>query len=122
MQPQTAADIGNQVEKLYAACIMWLGHSHDLWQRAERMTTPEGRETARSAREQLLMEVEQSIGQMAKTIDGVQTLRLHPGGDSDLARLRRELDASLSVARRVEERLEAEFGEFGAKTQAARDP
>lgn len=111
LQPHTAADIAAQVEKLYSACILSLAHSHELLQRSNRLATPEARLAAQASREQVLAEVEQSVGQLEKTLGGVQTLRLQAGGDNNLARLRRELDASLDVARRVEDRLEAELGD-----------
>jgi hypothetical protein len=109
MRQQSAVEIASQVEKLFQASIISLQRSLDLARAADRMATDDGRRTALLSRDRLLSEVQESIAQMAKTIDGVQSLGLERNGD-DLARIRRELDESLNVARRVEERLQTEFG------------
>jgi hypothetical protein len=51
--------------------------------------------------------------QLAKTIDGVRLLAVQKEHDQDLSRIRRELDESLDVARRVEERMQSLEVELG---------
>ena len=112
---RSAVEIASQVEKLFQACIISLERSLDMGQAASRMATSDGRRSAHQARDRLLGEVEQSLRQMAETIDGVQSLGLERDNGQELARIRRELDESLSVARRVEERMQEEFGGSGER-------
>ncbi len=79
------------------------------------MTTKDGRNSTLDARERLLEEVAQSIRQMAQTIDGVLAMGLQEQSAADLARIRQELDESLNVARRVEERMHSIEQELGRK-------
>jgi hypothetical protein len=113
LSQQSVVEITNKVEKLFAGCIMTLERSLDLAQAAARMTTQDGRRSALEARERLLEEVAQSLRQMAQTIDGVLAMGLTEHSASDLARIRQELDESLSVARRVEERMQSMERELG---------
>jgi methyl-accepting chemotaxis protein len=86
---------------------------------AARMKTAEGRKTTLASRERMIDEIRASVEQLAHTIDGVQALAAEKRPDQDLAQIRRELDESLEVARRVEERmqsLEAELGKPAVET------
>jgi methyl-accepting chemotaxis protein len=110
---RSAVEITSKVEKLFQGCIQSLERSLDLAQAAGKMATKEGRRTALDAREKLLEEVAASIQQMAHTIDGVHALGLDQKAGDDLARIRQELDESLNVARRVEERMQSIEQELG---------
>lgn len=110
---RSAFEIAGKVEKLFQACIISLERSQDLWDTAARMKTEAARRNVLAGRERLLEEIRESVQQVAHTIDGVQSLALEQPSDQNLAQIRRELDESLAVARRVEERmqtLEAELG------------
>jgi hypothetical protein len=110
---RSAVEIANKVEKLFQACIISLERSQELMESAARMKTPAARKTSLESRERLLDEVRASVEQLAHTIDGVQSLAMEKSKEQDLALVRQELDESLEVARRVEERmqtLEAELG------------
>jgi len=116
LSARNALEIVNQVEKLFKACIMSLERSLVLWETAGKMATAEGRRNVMQARDQLLGEIQASIDQLARTIDDVQALSVLKQEDHNLAHIREELNASLEVARRVEERmdsLEAELGRVG---------
>lgn len=110
---QSAVEITNKVEKLFSGCIITLQRSLDLAQAAGKMTTKDGRRTTLDARERLLEEVDRSLQQMAQTIDGVLAMGLEEQSTADLARIRQELDESLNVARRVEERMQTMEKELG---------
>lgn len=110
---QSAVEITNKVEKLFSGCIITLERSLDLAGAAGKMTTKDGRRTTLDARERLLEEVAQSIRQMAQAIDGVLAMGIQEQSTADLARIRQELDESLSVARRVEERMQTIEQELG---------
>jgi hypothetical protein len=117
MSQQSVVEITNKVEKLFSGCIITLERSLDLVQAAAKMTTKEGRRTALDARERLLEEVAQSIHQMAHTVDGVLAMGLQEQSAADLARIRQELDESLNVARRVEERMQTMERELGRSAE-----
>lgn len=118
---RSAFEIAGKVEKLFQACIMSLERSQDLWDAAARMKTEGARRSVLAGRERLLDEIRESVAQVAHTIDGVQSLAVGQAADQNLAQIRRELDESLEVARRVEERmqtLEAELGSTADKEVA----
>jgi hypothetical protein len=110
---RSAVEIANKVEKLFQACIISLRRSQDLWETATRMRTNEARDAALAQRERLVEEIRQSVVQLAKTIDGVRSLAVQKEHDHDLSRIRQELDESLDVARRVEERMQSLEVELG---------
>lgn len=101
----TALEIAGKVDDIFEGCQGSLRRSVELWESASRMRMQETRDTLLRKRERLLNEVNESVRQLAKTVDGVETLSLDKDNSEHLARLRRELDESLDVARRVEERM-----------------
>jgi hypothetical protein len=105
MRSKTAMEIASKVETLFQGCLESLRGSLELWEAASKMRTRESRKAILERREALVGEIRESIRQLAKTVDGVRALSLHSGETQDLARVRRELDESLEVARRVEERM-----------------
>jgi hypothetical protein len=113
---RSALEIGNKVEKLYQGCIISLERSLALAEAARKMNTSDGRRRLMDSREKLLAEVQQSIDQLAKVIDGVRALAMDQHADAHLAEVRRELDESLEVARRVEQRMQSLEEELGPRT------
>jgi hypothetical protein len=77
------------------------------------MRTKEARDAALGQRERLVEEIRQSVVQLARTIDGVRSLTVQKEHEHDLSRIRQELDESLDVARRVEERMQSLEVELG---------
>ncbi len=112
MDRRTIAEIGPRVETLFRGCVRSLERSLEFWETAQKMATKDARRTILNAREHLLDEIGQSIQQLAKTIDEMQAHAVQ-GTDQDLGQIRRELDESLAVARRVEERMSALDAELG---------
>ena len=110
---QSAVEITSMVEKLYKGCIMSLERSADLVEAARKLNRSKAKDGVLQAREKLLEEVFESVDQIGKTIEHVKTLRINNGGTTDLARIRKELDESLDVARRVEERMQSMEQELG---------
>ncbi|MGE0608388.1 MAG: hypothetical protein AB7O62_14930 [Pirellulales bacterium] len=103
---RSTLEIGNKVEKLFKACIITLSRSQDLWETSQKMATANGRQSALAQREELVKEIRESVRQLARTIDGVQSLQVQLRQDDNLAQIRQELDESLEVARRVEQRMQ----------------
>lgn len=114
--PRSSQEIANKVEKLFQACIISLRRSHDLWETASRMRTADARQSALEQRERLVEEIRASVKQLAKTIDGVRAMSLQQKQDQDLSQVRQELDESLEVARRVEERMQSLEAELGGRS------
>lgn len=113
LEGRSVLEINSQVENLFRACIVSFERSLELRDTAHGMRTADGQRSLFEARERLLEEINQSIRQLAGTLDNVKALALAQTPAHDLARLRQELTASLDVARKVEERmqtLEAELG------------
>jgi hypothetical protein len=100
-------EIAVNIEKLLRTCIASLERSLKLWNTAQNLLTDEARQSVLDRREQVLTEVSQSVRQLAKTIDGIQTLGLERDSQRQLASLRQELEASLQVAQRVERRMQS---------------
>ena len=98
-------EIVSMVERLIRSSISSLEKSLTLWQAAQRMMTRQASQNALQRREGVLVEVERSIRQMAKTLDGIREMSLKAQSATQLAAIRKELDTSLQVARRVEERM-----------------
>jgi len=105
-------EIVSMIERLVGSCITSLERSLRLWEAAQRMMTPEAARDTLDRREQVLAEVDQSIAQMAKTLDGMRQMSIDAPDVKRLAAIRRELDQSLEVARRVEQRMQSLESEF----------
>jgi hypothetical protein len=113
MKQGAAVEIAQNVESLFRGCVQSLERSLELWHTAQKMATKDARAKVLEVRERLLEEIEQSIQQLARTIDEVQALAVKAKEQQDLAQIRRELNESLAVARRVEERMQALEAELG---------
>lgn len=106
VSPFVAVEIAQNVDSLYKGCVRSLERSLEFWQTAKKMTTSEARKKILDARERILDDIAGSIDQLARTLDEVRTLGVKVDAGEDLAHLREELGASLTVARRVEERMQ----------------
>ena len=116
-----AVEIGSKVERLFHGCLESLEIAQELWESAARMRTREHKGSLLKRREALVIEVGQSVEQLAKTVDGVMTLALDVGDSDQLARIRQELDESLEVAQRVEERMDSLGAELGDSLTRSRE-
>ncbi len=120
LKTRVSFEIVSRVERLFEECVKSLGRSLELWEAAQKMRTPELKKDLLESRSALLGEISRSLEQMRKTVDSVRALRLDKTDASSHARIREELDASLEVARRVEERmrsLEHELGDTLARSE-----
>ncbi len=114
LDTRVSFEIVTRVERLFKECVNSLRRSLELWETAEKMRTEEIRSNVLESRGALLEEISRSLERLKKTVDSVHVLRLEKGSKAQHAQIRRELDASLEVARRVEERmrdLEADIGD-----------
>jgi len=104
---RSAFDIAQGVEQLFDRCVHCLAKTLELWRIAQKMSGLEARAAILEQRERLIGEVDESIRQLGKILAGIEGIGTgQSSGDSELARLRSELDRSLEVARRVNRRME----------------
>ncbi len=105
LKTRVSFEIASKVERLFEECVNSLRRSLELWEVAEKMRTETLRKEMLESRSSLLGEISRSLEQMQKTVDSVHALRLEKSDTTRHAQIREELDASLEVARRVEERM-----------------
>jgi hypothetical protein len=99
-------EITSHATRLRRSCTESLERSLVLWTTAQSLNTDAAREATLAARERVFDEVESSIDHLATILDGVRTLSLADRSADKMAAIRTELEASLDVARRVEERMQ----------------
>ncbi len=100
-----ARTVLEQVEKLFKAAVKHLEHSYHLWVTAGRMSG-HARDALLEERERVIQEVQDTVEHLSRTIEQFHTFRVK-ASESELARLREELDETMQVARRAEARLES---------------
>lgn len=122
LSAQSAVEITSQVEKLYKGCILSLERTAEMVEAARKLNRSKAKTSLLESRETLLAEVFESIEQLAKTIEHVKELKVNSSSTADLARIRQELDESLAVARRVEQRMQSLEQELGSGTPQAEQP
>lgn len=91
------------VERLFGACVAQIERSHELWEQTKGLKG-EARKRLRDEREKVVGDVAQTIEHLGLTVERYQALATERN-HSELARLREELDESIRVARRTEERI-----------------
>jgi len=100
--------LATQVEEIFLASVSQLERSLELFQLSQKMSGPvQGKYLAE--REKVIDEVLQTRDHLNHTIEQFHAFALQRK-DTDLSRLRNELDETLQVAKRTQERM-ANFGE-----------
>ncbi len=94
-------------EQLFDRCVESLRQSDRLWTMAARLQTGAARDPILRQREKIIAEVEDSIRHLSGTLVTLQGLDGGAAADTELRRLRAELDQSLAIAKTVEERVNA---------------
>ena len=112
---QTAAEKGNittsayeilaGMDKVFNQCVKQLEHSHALWETAQRLMGP-ARKSLLQQRDQVVQEVCDTVVEVGKKVDRY-LLTTTQRNQSELAKVRRELDESIEAARRAEQRTAA---------------
>jgi hypothetical protein len=98
-------DILSSVQDLFEGCVHALEASLALWETAQPLRIAGARRPILERREELVQDVQQSIEQLSRILVGLQALGSKAADDTDLSRIRSDLDANLKIARRVEEKL-----------------
>jgi len=106
LNPQSIFDIVSKVEKLFSHCVLSLKQTLTLWSTARKMSTPLAKEPILEQREHLVQDVADSIHQLGILLARLQRMRFSEDHDNtELARIRKELETSLAVAEAVEKRV-----------------
>lgn len=102
---RSARTVLMDVENLFRAAVKHLEQSYHLWETASRMSG-EPKQAMLEAREQVVQEVHKSVEHVSKIIEQFHTFRVKED-ESELAKLRQDLDDTMQAARRAEERVAA---------------
>ncbi|MEE9404911.1 MAG: hypothetical protein V3V20_08455 [Algisphaera sp.] len=95
------------LESLRDACTTMLRKVVRLGGVSDDLSTPEAREQVVQLRANLLVDANDAITQLARTLDQLQLRAVRDdSAEDDLIAIRHELDTQLDVARAVEQRLE----------------
>lgn len=110
-----ARPVLDQVHKLFHAAVKHLEHSYELWTRAKELSG-DARESILAERRRVIDEVRDTIEHLGKNLEHFHTVRSRES-ESELSQLRKELDATMRVAQKAEQRVNAldQSSEFDAK-------
>ena len=100
-------EIQERAEELFAQCVSSLEKSLQLWKTADSLASDVAKKPILEQREKLVSEVVGTVEHMSRTLAAVQSITSKPEGDARLQQLRSELDQSLEVAKRVEQRVDS---------------
>ena len=99
-----AYDVIEGVDQLFRTCVDQLEHSIDLFETARTMRGP-ARNDLVQQREELVNEICETVVHLGQTVDKFHAVTTNKNRN-ELARLRKELDRSMEVAKEVERRTE----------------
>lgn len=98
-----AITIREKVERLFHAAVRQLQRSYELWKKARRL--PAGTQgPLMEQRKSAIDEVVETVNHLTRTVEQYQAFQLEES-DDELSKLREELDATIEVARRAEDRI-----------------
>lgn len=98
-----ARPVLDQVHRLFEAAVKHLEYSYELWCRGNELRGP-AREKLLTERRKVIAEVGETIEHLGTTIQQFHAFRIE-NSDSELSKLRQELDATMQVAKRAEQRV-----------------
>ena len=100
-------DIQQRSEELFQQCMSSLEKTLQLWKTADSLASEMARKPILEQREKQVGEGVQTVEHMSRTLASVQGITSRSDGDARLQRLRGELDQSLEVAKKVEQRIDS---------------
>lgn len=115
-------DVRSRVREIFESSVRSLEQTLQLGNTAKILHLPEARKPLLEQREKIIAEIQAGIRQLGDTLAALQHLGSGAQSTRELARLRDELDQSLQIASRVEERLNNLLGhtESDIRTQPPR--
>lgn len=103
----TVVDIHAKARQIFQQSVRSLEQTLKLGETAQRLLTPAARAPILEERERLVADIEASTRQLGVTLAALQRLAAGGSSQSELARLRDDLDRSLDLATTVDARLQA---------------
>ena len=100
-------EIQKRAEELFQQCVRSLEKSLQLWKTADSLSSELAQKPIMEQREKLVGEVVGTVEHMSRTLAAVQGITKKSDGDARLQTLRGELDQSLEVAKKVEQRVDS---------------
>ena len=110
-------EIASGVKGLFDQCVRSLEQSLRLWCLAESLKTRAARDPILKQREDIVLDVGKSIRQLGEVLVAIQNLGASEGVDSELARVGKELDQHLAMARQVEQRVKTFENQIEARVK-----
>ena len=108
-------EIQKRAEELFQQCVRSLEKSLQLWKTADSLASELAQKPIMEQREKLVGEVIGTVEHMSRTLAAVQGITKKSDGDARLQTLRGELDQSLEVAKKVEQRVDSLLNERSLK-------
>ncbi|MEZ6133509.1 MAG: hypothetical protein R3C53_01235 [Pirellulaceae bacterium] len=98
-----SARVREQVGLVFGAAVDQLRQSYQLWELSENLVG-QARDKILESREQVLTEIDQTVEKLQTTVEQFHKL-VKSEGKPDLAAMREELEATMRIAQRTEERM-----------------
>jgi exonuclease VII small subunit len=98
-----SAQVREKVSQIFHAAVEQLEESYKLWERSQKLSG-DAQNRLLHQREQVLKEIEETVVRIGESVDHFREL-MRAEKKIDLAALREELDATMRVAKRTEERM-----------------
>jgi len=114
-----AYEVLDGVDRLFHVCVAQLDQTHALWEASRVLPQGAARTALERQREELIGEVQETVQHLGQAIERFYEVATRRSR-TDLAELRQELDETIRVARRVEERA-AELGAPRVRDAASAD-
>jgi len=105
LDAQTTHDLMTGVDQLFRTCVQYLEKTLALWQDASEMELPEARKAILDRREHLIDDVQAATRHIAEILAQAQEMDARGVDGTSLDRIQSELDASLDIAKKVQERI-----------------
>lgn len=99
-------DVRLQVESLFAHCVRLIEQTHHLRFTADKLNTEAARQPVLEQRELIIHEIQACVKQLSHSLVSLQKIGHVQTSTHELRQMRKELDTSLEVARKVEERMQ----------------
>jgi hypothetical protein len=108
MNAASSIEILVKVDDLFKACERSLENTLELWRTALRMTTEGAKEPILERRERIVADIGDSLEHLSRILGEIQGYgAVEENKNSEMARIRAEMEECLVVANRVEERMKS---------------
>jgi hypothetical protein len=99
-------DVRLQVESLFTHCVQLIEKTHQLWLTSQQFSTQAAKQPVMDQREEIIGEVQCCVRQLSHSLVALQKMGHVKTSTEELHQMRQELDTSLQVARKVEDRMQ----------------